>query len=156
MTDLLEGLEGWDDPTEWHPIHELGVCRDCGRPKSFWQGGASQGVAFSLCDSCAAIDACRFRHHECEIGDFGNWINHDPIVIKCSCGWWETASHFDDEGNFVRWTPDELVDIVAEHEARGAREHVSHWGSVHDAADHDDLVEAQTKRRAAYLAKVAA
>lgn len=39
---------------------------------------------------------------------------------------------------------------------RGPDWHVSHWGDSHPAADHDRLVKAQAKRRAAYLRRAAA
>lgn len=39
---------------------------------------------------------------------------------------------------------------------RGSDWHVSHWGESHPAADHDRLIAAQAKRRAAYLRKAAA
>ena len=38
---------------------------------------------------------------------------------------------------------------------RGPEWHVSHWGLIHAASDHDALLKAQAKRRATYLAAVA-
>lgn len=43
--------------------------------------------------------------------------------------------------------------LTREH-SRGAEWHVSRWGSAHRADEHDELVAAQSKRRAAYLRKV--
>ncbi|UGS27598.1 hypothetical protein K8F61_05260 [Microbacterium resistens] len=39
---------------------------------------------------------------------------------------------------------------------RGPEWHVSHWGESHRSDEHDQLIAAQQKRRAAYLRKVAA
>lgn len=45
--------------------------------------------------------------------------------------------------------------LTREHD-RGPEWHVSHWGDSHRADEHDALVVAQAKRRAAYLRRVAA
>jgi hypothetical protein len=42
--------------------------------------------------------------------------------------------------------------LIRKHD-RGPEWHVSHWGDMHRADEHDELARAQAKRRRAYLAR---
>jgi len=127
-------------------------CRDCGRKAAYNQGGATPGVgSYMVCDGCADIDGCRLQ----VCNPYPVWCSdrgtHTELAAMCEdCPWWLPAKHWGDGGEWRLLTADEVTDMLAEH---AAPRHVSHWGHSHPPGKHDDMVRAQAKRRAAYLAK---
>lgn len=161
MSDLLDLLD-WTDAPEWEPIYKTydlaGMiaddrCRDCGRKAAYNQGGANRLGSFMVCDGCAQIDGCSLQvcnPYPVWCSDRGTRIE---LAAMCEdCPWWLDAKRWDDDGEWVLLTPEEVADMVAEH---ATPRHVSRWGMTHPPGKHDDLVRAQGKRRADYLRRAA-
>jgi hypothetical protein len=153
MTSTLFDLDDFEETRpEWVLVGEWGRCGLCGTKCSYNQGGTRTGA---VCDGCAQVDLCTIRPHDPVIERRPSSLNSALVeVAHCSrCGWWVLEHYRDDDGNDVAYTPDELLDMCSVHVAP---RHTSHWGFSHEIADHDRLVAAQAKRRAAFLKRVAA
>lgn len=128
-------------------------CRDCGVKVSWMTGGGSRpGLgSFQVCEDCAQLDACRLRCCEPVAERRRAKVGVDQWeCAHCDCGWWEFETYWHDEGEHRSYTAEEITDMLAEH---AIPRHVSHWGKSHFVTVHDDLVKAQARRRAAFLAK---
>lgn len=166
MSTALFDLDDFEETrTEWVPIvirfdeqplvRKLKafdiICRDCGCKTAYSQGGADRDGHYAVCDDCAQLDNCRISVHEIteerRPGEYGR-----TEVARCSCGWWLWAEHWADEGEWRELTPEQITDLLAGHLRP---RHVSRWGKEHEIAEHDRLVEAQARRRAAYLRRTA-
>lgn len=131
------------------------LCRDCGVRCAFNQGGAGRGVLYQVCDECAKVDSCRLRccTPVAERRPAKMWGEREEAA-HCDCGWWLYLDRWDDDGpTRVPLTPDEVLDLMAEH---ARPRHVSHWGASHLVTEHDDLIDRRERRRAAYRKRVAA
>lgn len=141
------------ETTHWAPIYKpfngslvdyIGddLCRDCGAKTAYNQGGAGRSGIYAICDGCAQLDNCRLR--TCR-----------PVIERREASGFavEEVAHCQDCSWFVidrtGWDDAfEVDDLVAEH---ARPRHVSHWGMTHFMEEHDGLVAAREKRRAAYL-----
>jgi hypothetical protein len=168
MTAVQQLAFDFDATPEWVPLVKPTTpnlatlvaedrCRDCGAKCAFNQGGATPGIGlFMVCDECAKLDRCRLvcctpvaERRPSRIG-----LTLDEGA-HCDCGWWIWAERWDDDDPKARipLTPDEVVDLMAEH---AEPRHVSRWGKAHLVAEHDELVAARERRRAAYRKRAAA
>lgn len=150
------------DGERWKAYRALLRCRDCGRPVKGmpWKrgcGGARDEGAFDLCDDCAALDGAVVSSHTTVVerrpAHPGSFPNKEEAAHCLDCGWWLFLDYWGDEGGWVVYTPEEIVEACTQHEVPRWR---SRWGVVHELGEHDGLVSARAKRRAAYLREVAA
>lgn len=153
MSGALFDLEDFAETrTEWIPLGTWDRCGLCGVKCSMNQGGTDTGA---VCDQCAQVDGCRIRPHDPVVerrpGQYG--IQVEQVAHCAHCGWWINAERRNDDGDWVPLTPEEVIDLCAEH-ARAR--HTSRWGMSHDISEHDVLVAAQAKRRASFLRKAEA
>lgn len=151
-TDSLFELEDYEETrTEWVILGDWDRCGLCGtRVRGMNQGGSLTGV---VCDDCAQIDSCRIRDHEAFVVR-EHERNHTRalVVARCLfCAWWLNGDRWTGD----RWVPLTVDEVVAAIAVHVRPRHTSHWGMSHEIADHDRLVAAQAKRRAAYLRAVA-
>lgn len=144
---LLDLLGDWTDQREWVILGSWELCGLCGAKTSMNQGGSRTGV---VCNDCAKIDSCTVRPHDpiAERRPDRSFPTTRTQIAHCvHCGWTVDETYWSDEGEWVPYTPDELMDLMAHH---ARPRHTSHWGETHEIADHDALVRAQTKRRENY------
>lgn len=149
---LLFDLDDFEETrTEWVPLgwNDGMLCGLCGRKTTMNQGGSDVGP---VCDACAAIDRCRLRCCTPVVERRPSMFGHErEESAHCDdCGWFLLLERWTDDGELKQYTPEELTDLLAQH---AEPRHVTHWGMTHPPAQHDALVKAQAKRRAAYLAK---
>lgn len=136
------------DAPEWVIIGTWGVCGLCGTKCAYNQGGTRTGA---VCDDCAQIDLCTIRDHEAVIERRSIPAHRIEQVAHCEhCGWFLALEHWADEGAWVLYTPEEILDACAEH---NRPRHTSHWGMSHEIGEHDALIAKQARRRAKYLAR---
>jgi hypothetical protein len=138
---------------EWKAFINAGRCRDCGIKCPIASGGTQDGHCYRLCEDCALLDGCRLDTHTTTI-ERGPAPSHFPereAAAHCNdCGWWLFLEHWADEGRWIAYTPEEVIEACAEHEKP---HHRGRWGRSHEISEHDGLVQRQAKRRAKYLAQ---
>lgn len=144
---LLFELDDFEETrTEWVILGDWGRCGLCGATSKLNQGGTLTG---NVCDDCAQIDSCRLVECTPVAERRPDRMQKDrDKCAHCACGWWANAEYWHDDGEWRQHTPEEVADMLAEH---AQPRHVSHWGETHPPGEHDRLVAAQAKRRAAYL-----
>lgn len=126
MPDLLDLLEGWTAEVEWAPLY---ACRP---------PFEHNGMTFA-----------------CTKAEWSAWVRENHLCRDCG-----TASHLNaggaspGAGSFLVCDDcAKLDDCLTRKHDRGPEWHVSHWGELHRADEHDALVAAQSRRRARYRAK---
>lgn len=165
MTDALFEVDDFEETrTDWVPIYKIfgdlasmirdDLCRDCGAKSGYNQGGAGGPIhgSYMICDDCAGLDSCQLVCCEPVAERRPNREGGEESA-HCACGWWLGSQYWADEGGWVDYTPEQVADSIAAH---AEPRHVSHWGISHHPDQHDRLIAAQQKRRAAYLRKARA
>lgn len=153
MGESATALHDDDTPVskdEWKRYINSGRCRDCGTVCAFNQGGADRAGSFRICDACSLLDGAHVVEHrskKCEPREIWN----NMIVAEClDCSWYEQAERFVRDGTMEREPvpAEEVESAIAEHHV--AR-YAARWGTQHEIADHEGLLQAQAKRRSLYL-----
>lgn len=137
----------------WKAYASTWRCGLCGRLASRmpWSRGCGGSTVHRVCDDCATIDGCHPWVHDVDT-TVRPWKSHEDgyeftMLASCSCGW-QLIDYGTTED---AWTADTVHDTIAVHISLTE---ASRWGIPHTPAEHEREVDAQAKRRAAYIREI--